>query len=105
MATSDEANRDLVLWFKNAIALRWGAESAGLSQLAESLPKCSAERWSAWTFPLLKIQESSWLREHAARSPVDAQGREHFLLVSMNDVCELLAVFVVATWVDAGAGT
>lgn len=100
----DRPNRDLVLWFKDAIALRWWTEASVLSEYHELLPKCSTERWRSWSFPLIKVQNSSWLRQHAARDPVQSQGREHFLLVSMNDVCELLAVSVIATWVNADSG-
>ncbi len=99
----ERPNRDLVLWFKDAIALRWSTDSSALSERFDSLPNCTADRYSSWTFPLIKIRNSSWLREHASRNPADAHGREHFLLVSMNDVCELLAVSVLAIWVDADA--
>jgi len=99
----DRPNRDLVLWFKSAIALRWTTESLEVSGITEPLPKCSSERWSPWTYPLIRIQDSTWLREHTSRNPVEARGREHYLLVSMNDVCEVLALFASADWIDGDA--
>jgi len=99
----DRPNRDLVLWFKSAIALRWTTESLEMSSYADPLPKCSSDRWSSWTYPLIRVRNSTWLREHASRDPVESQGREHYLLVSMNDVCELLALFVAAAWINGDA--
>jgi len=99
----DRPNRDLVLWFKDAIALRWWSESSVLSEYGVAIPRCSAEKWCSWPFPLSRVQNSAWLREHAAKNPGEAQGRDHFALVSMNDVCELLAVSVIATWIDGDA--
>jgi len=99
----DRPNRDLVLWFKSAIALRWTTESSEENGYANPLPKCSRASWSSQTFPLIRIRNSTWLRERASRDPVEAQGRAHYLLVSMNDVCELLALFVAADWINGDA--
>lgn len=96
-----QPDRDLVIWFKDATALRWSTDPTVLAERFEALPKCIAEPWSSCTFPLIKVEHSSWLREHAAFDPTATLGRAHFLLVSINDVCELLAVPVTAMWVKA----
>jgi hypothetical protein len=95
----DRANRDLVLWFKNVIALRFETEST-LLDLPEPLPKCAPGDWSAQTFPLLIVHRSRWLQTYILRDPLETQGRIHYVLISLNGVCELLAICVMATWVD-----
>jgi hypothetical protein len=91
---------DLSLKFSGAIAAQWESESFGLIPLAESLPRCSAERWNTWAFPLLRIEHSMWLASHDARHPVATEGRIHYVLVTTNDLLHVLAQpAVVAIWV------
>ena len=93
--------KDLQLCFSGAIALRWESESFGLIPIPGPLPKCRDEKWSEWSFPLLRVERSSWLAEHDARHPVAAEARVHFALISMNDLLHVLAFSDVdAQWVE-----
>lgn len=59
----DGPTLDLELLFSGAITLRWADEFTGsvFHPMSVPAPKCRNERWSKWVFPLLIIQESSWL--------------------------------------------
>jgi hypothetical protein len=95
------APQDLILNFSGAIALRWESESFGLVPLPERLPRCP-DPWSRWTFPLLSIENSTWLDTHHARNLVSSKGRLHFALLSMNDLLHILALpDVKAAWTDS----
>jgi len=95
-------SRDLVLTFDGAISLRWESETFGLNPLPEPTPRCTAAAWESWIFPLLKIEDSSWLRAHLNNNPVAAEGRAHFALVTMNDLLQVLALPEVKyQWVEA----
>ena len=86
----DGPANDLELTFAGPILLRWEDETISRNDLGlESLPKCRDVRWASWTFPLLKVVGSPWL-ESLAGYP-SAEGREHLMLVSMNDVLDVLA--------------
>ena len=90
---------DLQLTFRGAIAVRWEEESFGLNPLPEDLPKTSDGQW---TFPLLRIAGSKWLREHTDRHPVAAASRQHYAMVSMIDLLQVLAMpDPKAEWVRA----
>jgi len=92
---------DLQLSFSGAIALRWESESFGLIPLPKPLPKCRSESWSRYTFPLLRVEHSSWLAEHEAYYLLAAEGRAHFALVSLNDLLHILALPDVDTqWIE-----
>ena len=100
----DRPERDLVIWFTGVLAFRWDTDWSALLELSESLPKCSSERWATSTFPLLTVDRSQWLLSYASRDPVEALGRKHIVLVTLNGICELLALpKVVATWVNANS--
>jgi len=94
------ASRDLELTFNGAISIRWESESFGLNPLPNPLPKCGDTEWDTWTFPLLKVENSSWLRAHLDRHPIAAEGRVHFALITMNDLLQVLASpSVNAQWI------
>ena len=80
---------DLQLTFRGAIAVRWEEEAFGLNPLPEQRPLTSDGKW---TFPLLVIEQSTWLREYHDRHPVAAASRQHFAMVSMNDLLQVLAL-------------
>jgi hypothetical protein len=91
--------QDLALKFSGPILLRWEAETISRDDLdRRPLPKCRQARWSTWTFPLLVVVESPWLS--SLEGYPSAEGREHFMLVSMNDVLDVIArPNVDAKWV------
>jgi hypothetical protein len=92
---------DLLLKFSGAISAQWESESFGLIPIPVPLPKCRSPQWDTWTFPLLRIENSSWWAVHDARHPIAAEGRSHFVLVTMNDLLHVLAKPAVnATWVS-----
>ena len=91
---------DLLLTFTGAIAAQWESECFCLIPIPDPLPMCSSSQWNTWTFPFLRVENSRWLAAHDARHPVAAEGRNHFVLVTMNDLLHVLAKpTVIATWV------
>ena len=83
---------DLKLQFAHPVALRWIDESFAYASIpgSDALPTLdSAPFGRRWTFPLLRVIESSWLPTlgHA----VDVAHPEHFVLVTMNDVLHIAA--------------
>ena len=97
---------DLRLEFAGAISMRWEDESFGLNPLPEPLPQIGSGAQPTWTFPLLRIEHSSWLAAHGARNPLGAARREHFALVALNDLVQILALpDVEAAWIDAPQNT
>jgi len=96
------SENDLSLTFSGVIAAQWESESFGLIPIPEPLPTCSSAKWSTWTFPLLHIENSIWWAAHDARNPVGAEGKEHFVLVTMNELLHVLAEpNVSATWIPS----
>ena len=100
----DLPERDLELQFSGVIGLRWLPESYGWIDNPfppRPTPKCRGGTWAGWTFPLLTIHESSWLS--AYQNLPGTQGRQHFSLVAMNDLLNVLALHDVgARWIQAG---
>ena len=91
---------DLLLKFSGAIAIQWESETFGLVPIPGPLPKCHSPNWDTWTFPLLRVQNSSWWATYDARNPIAAEGRNHYVLVTMDDLLHVLAeTTVTATWV------
>jgi hypothetical protein len=88
----DRPSQDLVLWFRGVIVFSVETDRSVLLELPTSLPKCSNERWGSSIFPLTIVEHSQWLRPHASRKPVEVDGRRHFVLVTMNAICEVLAL-------------
>lgn len=83
---------DLLLRFTDIVALRWELECPGFDPTPESLPKCTLSKWSKWTFPLLKIKRSQWLTQYSSiYQHTDCPELSHFLLVSMNDLVQIIA--------------
>jgi hypothetical protein len=98
----DGTENDLLLKFSGTIAIQWGSETFGIVPIPEPFPKCRSPHWDTWTFPLLRIGNSSWWAMHEARNPTLAEGRDHFAIVTMDDVLHVLAKPTVsATWIPA----
>ena len=97
--TTGGPGRDLKMVFTGPIALAWAPEHYGaLDSIEGELPKCPDPRWSKWTFPLLKVMDSQWLKRHVDHHP-GAAGCVHFYLVGMNDLVSVLALpEVQAQW-------
>jgi hypothetical protein len=91
---------DLELEFSNPAALRWIDEAYVYGSIPDSgsLPTLNAAPFERlWTFPLLKVVESSWLR--TLGHVIDVARPEHFVLVAMNDVLHVAAnAAVTAGW-------
>lgn len=84
--------QDLLLRFRDIVALRWELECPGFDPVPKELPKCTVAKWTTWTFPLLRIEESSWLRKYAPIYQLPkGPSLSHFLLISMNDLVQLIA--------------
>jgi hypothetical protein len=102
MRFSNVANgptEDLALEFGGPILLRWEDETISRDDLGLApLPKCQEAPWSGRTFPLLHVLESPWLA--SLDGYPSAEGRQHFKLVSMNDIIDVIArSHVNAKWV------
>lgn len=106
MHMTDHSPSDLRLIFSGAISMRWEEESFGLNPLPDPLPQIGSGPQPRWTFPLLRVEDSTWLATHAARETPLATGRCHFALVALNDLLQILAFpDVEAAWVDAPRNT
>ncbi len=94
-------SEDLSLHFTHLVALRWELECPGFDPTPENLPKCISPKWSGWTFPLLEIENSSWLDQYAPTYiHPNGPSLSHFLLVSMNDLVQIIACSdVKSEWV------
>jgi hypothetical protein len=101
----DVPNRDLVLKFKDAIAFKWDQEAVGwIHPLPQPIPAIDESPWAKWGVPLLQVINSSWLAEYADGYPQMAEGRAHFVLLSLSDEVQILASpDVEAEWVDGPA--
>jgi hypothetical protein len=97
----DGPDRDLELLFRGAVASRWTEESfSSLHDGPDAFPKCPDPRWAQWTYPLIQVMDSRWLLTYLDNA--GAEGRCHFLLISMNDLLDVLALpDVAANWIDA----
>jgi hypothetical protein len=94
---------DLELIFPGVIAQRWTDEALGsiFERTCGPMPKCRSERWSDWTYPLLTVRESSWLSNYQSIPGLPGvEGCQHFALICMNDLLDVLALpDVEARWV------
>ena len=94
--------RDLKLQFKKPLAFRWEDESCSTLILPKLAPKCLESKWMQWNFPLLHIENSSWLKQYKNNQPVLSQEHVHLVLIAMNDCVELIALpHVEANWIEA----
>jgi hypothetical protein len=92
---------DLELRFSGLTAMRWADECYGsiTDTKKAPFPKTPEGRWAGWTYPLLIVNNSTWLANYQ-ELPV-AKGRRHFYLVSMNDLVDVLALpNVEAKWIS-----
>ena len=72
--------------------------------MPRSLPRCTAPEWQNWTFPLLQVAGSEWLGRYQAIYPPMPAPLAHFLLVSTNDLVQLVArADAVAEWIPGRA--
>lgn len=95
-------DQDLEVMFAGVIGIRWADEFHGsvVHPMARPLPKCRSERWGRWVFPLLADLDSSWLASY--QNLPGTERRQHFALISMNDLVDVIAPpDVVAKWVPA----
>ena len=91
--------RDIELSFNGVVSLRWESETFGFNPLPDELPKCTATEWQSWTFPMLKVDSSSWLQAHEDNALTEGT-HSHFALVTMNDSLQIIAKSEVkARWV------
>ena len=91
---------DLEIEFSGVIGVRWADEFHGsiVSGARPSDPKCAGEHWAQWTFPMLRVRDSDWLAAHL--NLPGTESREHFSLISMNDLLDVIALPQVAVrWV------
>lgn len=97
-------NRDLVIHFNGVLSLLWELEGPGVSAMPRNLPKCVAPEWKTWTFPLLNVTGSEWLGQYQAIYHNGPTPLAHFLLVSTNDLVQLIArADAVAEWAPGRA--
>lgn len=92
--------KDLEVLFRGVIGIRWADEFHGsvVYQAPRRAPRCQDSRWANWVFPLLRVTESSWLATYQALPGTER--REHFALVSMNDLLDVIALpEVEAHWI------
>ena len=82
--------QDLEVILNGGVALRWAEEALhSVTSPIVSLPKLSSEKWSDWTYPLLLVEESEWLK--SVKFFPHVRDHRHMVFMSMNDVIEVLA--------------
>ena len=102
--TTGLPNRDLLLTFNGVLSLLWELEGPGVSAMPRNLPRCTRPEWKAWTFPLLQVTGSEWLGQYQSIYPATPTPLAHFLLVSTNDLVQLVArADAIAQWVPGRA--
>lgn len=92
--------------FRGVVGIRWANEFHGsiIYRAPRPAPKCLDSRWANWVFPLLRVSESSWLATYQALPGTER--REHFALISLNDLLDVIALpDVQAQWVPGEAPT
>ena len=96
--------RDLRLRFSGPLALRWEVECPGFDLVPRELPKCTVSAWRDWTFPLLRVEGGELLEQFRSVYEYCCGPKiSHFLLISMNDLVQIVARSDVE--VDWASGT
>lgn len=91
LSVSMHGVRTLVLNFSGVIAVRFETECPGFDPLPHPLPMLRERQ----IFPLLVVEESKWLEQFIGIY----EGRSHFILISSDDLVQLLAKpNVLAQW-------
>jgi hypothetical protein len=82
---------DLELIFDRAAAMNWADEAVHSVSvpMPTQRPRLPAGKWDGWTYPLLRVNESSWLSRFEFLP--NCRGLTHFLLVAMNDIVDIVA--------------
>ena len=82
---------DLEIIFGQAYAMTWHNEflHSVSVQWPKPLPQLSSGKWQGWTYPLLRIRGSEWLKRFDFMPQAKQLG--HFALVAMNDIVEVVA--------------
>jgi hypothetical protein len=95
------STKDLLLRFEDMAAIRWELECPGFEAYPKDLPKCTVEKWRQWIFPLLKIEGSQLLEQHQSSQPSTKHSLSHFLLISMDDIVQIVAGSnVIVEWIS-----
>lgn len=102
----DGAARDLELIFKEPIAVQWEAESFGLIDSLEEIPKCGSTKFSYWSYPILMIENSKWADKYASNlysvEKWETHNVVHYFFISMNDLVHVLSAKPpTSKWVDS----
>jgi len=99
---------DLELAFRSVAAVRYYDEFHGsiVGERIVAPPHCRSDRWSRWVYPMLRVNESTWLKTFSGLPGFDprlpGELYEHYHFVSMNDLLEIVAMpNPVATWLRA----
>ncbi|MFK7965244.1 MAG: hypothetical protein AB8C46_14880 [Burkholderiaceae bacterium] len=89
---------DLELSFKDAMYFAWEDESLNVMPIPKDLPLCKDPAFSDWVYPTLVLSDSPMASGYADKAfeKDDPQHANvgHFLLVSMNDVLQVISVGV-----------
>jgi hypothetical protein len=87
----DGIGEDLEITFERAFALTWHEEAlhSVSIHMPKPLPTLRAGKWDKWTYPFLQIHQSEWTKRLDFMP--QANGLIHIVLVSMNDIIEVVA--------------
>ena len=89
---------DLELSFRDAMYFAWEDESLSVMPVPKDLPLCKDPAFSDWVYPTLVLKNSPMASAYADKAFEKDDPRHanvgHFLLVSMNDVLQVISVGV-----------
>ncbi|ODP33053.1 hypothetical protein A9762_20630 [Pandoraea sp. ISTKB] len=99
---AEQRKLDLELRFSGVIGLKWIEECHGsvIQSSVPSRPRCQEIAWSQWVLPAAIIENSAWLSRYM--NLPGTENRQHFSLVCMNDLLDVLALpDVRVRWIEA----
>jgi hypothetical protein len=87
----DGIAEDLEITFERAFALTWHEEALHSVSIPwpKPLPTLAGGKWDRWTYPFLQIYQSEWIKRFDFMP--QSKGLGHIVLVSMNDIIEVVA--------------
>jgi hypothetical protein len=83
---------DLELHFSGVIGLRWVPEFHGsiIQPSVPSRPRCQEKAWDQWFLPVVIVENSAWVSQYMDLP--DTENRQHFSIVCMNDLLDVIAL-------------
>ena len=87
-------HQDLLLTFQDVLSLRYCDDLFDLEPPVpiNAIPRLEIGSNPGWSFPLLKVENSTWLEWHLRRLPTEDGLHAHFVIISLNSLVQLIAL-------------